>query len=147
MKYWFFSVFFFFAINIFAKKADIYTSFFSSIAVGGYDTVAYFSKKKPVKGSAKYQTKYKGVMWQFSNLENLKKFKLNPKRYAPQYGGYCAWAVAKNKTAKGDPLQWSIYNNKLYLNYDKKIKDKWLVNKTQFVKEADKNFPSVLDSY
>lgn len=147
MKYWFFSIFFFFTINIFAKKAEVYTSFFSSIAIGGYDTVAYFSKKKPVKGSEKYQTKYKSVVWQFSNLENLKKFKLNPKKYAPQYGGYCSWAVAKNKTAKGDPLQWSIYNNKLYLNYDKKIQNKWLANKKQFIKDADKNFPGVLDSY
>ncbi|MBE8162494.1 MAG: YHS domain-containing protein [Bdellovibrionaceae bacterium] len=147
MKIWLFSILLFFSIDAFAKKAEIYTSFFSNVAVGGYDTVSYFSKNKPVKGNKKYQTKYNGVVWHFSNANNLKKFKVNPKKYAPQYGGYCAWAVAKNKTAKGDPLQWHIYNNKLYLNYDKRIKDKWLVNKKEFIKKANKNFPSVLDSY
>ncbi len=52
-------------------------------------------------------------------MENLNKFKANPPQYAPQYGGYCAWAVANNDTAKGDPLQWAIYNGKIYLNYMK----------------------------
>lgn len=147
MKYWFFSILFFFSLNTFAKKAEIYTSFFSSIAIGGYDAVAYFSQNKPVKGNAKYKTKYKGVVWHFSNAENLSKFKQNSKKYAPQYGGYCAWAVAKNKTAKGDPLQWSIYEDKLYLNYDQRIKSKWSADKKNLVEKGDKNFPRVLEDY
>lgn len=147
MKYWLLLGLFFWSISAFAKKAEIYTSFFSSVAIEGYDTVAYFTQKKPVKGSSKYKTKYKGTTWHFFSSENLNKFKANPVKYAPQYGGYCAWAVAKNKTAKGDPLQWNISNNKLYLNYDKRIKNKWLANKLLFIEQADKNFPKVLEAY
>lgn len=147
MKFWFFSVIFFFTLNAFSKKAEIYTSFFSNIAIGGYDTVAYFLQNKAVKGSAKYQSKYKNIKWYFSSLKNLKLFKSKPAKYSPQYGAYCAWAVAKNKTAKGDPLQWSIYQNKLYLNYNQSIKNKWLANKKYFIKQADKNFPQVLEAY
>lgn len=147
MKFWVFSIIFFFTLNAFSKKAEIYTSFFSNIAIGSYDTVAYFLKNKAVKGNKKYQTKYKSIIWYFSSSSNLKKFKSNPKKYTPQYGAYCAWAVAKNKTAKGDPLQWHIYKNKLYLNYNKSIKNKWLANKKQFIKQADKNFPGVLEAY
>lgn len=147
MKYLLLSLLLLFSVNSFAKKSEIYTTFFSNTAIGGYDTVAYFLEKKPVKGNLKYKTKYKGADWHFSSSANLKKFKANPTKYAPQYGAYCAWAVAKNKTAKGDPLQWTVFENKLYLNYDKRIQDKWLVDKKGFIKKADKNFPNVLDSY
>ena len=100
-----------------AGKASIYQGIVSGVAVGGYDPVAYFKKKKPVKGSKDLVYKYKGAEWRFSSKANLAAFKANPKAYAPQYGGYCAWAVSQGYTAKGDPLAWSIYKGKLYLNF------------------------------
>ncbi|MGB1239671.1 MAG: YHS domain-containing (seleno)protein, partial [Pseudomonadales bacterium] len=104
----------------------IYTSFFSSNAVSGYDTVSYFTEGKPLKGKKNFSTKYKKATWLFSSQENLDLFKANPEKYAPQYGGFCAWAVAaKNDRASGDPLRWNIVDGKLYLNYDKAIQDKW----------------------
>jgi YHS domain-containing protein len=128
-----------------ASEPEIYTQFFSNLALEGYDTVAYFDQNKPVKGESKYSYKYKDAVWQFSSQENLEKFVIIPEEYVPQYGGYCAWLVAKGDTAKGDPQYWSIENGKLYLNYDADIQKKWLVDKTGFIKKGDAMWPSVLN--
>ena len=128
-----------------AVAADkVYTSFFSNKAVSGYDTVAYFTEHKPVKGSGKYTTDYMGAKWLFSSADNLNLFKANPEKYAPQYGGYCAWAVAQGDTASADPRQWLIDNGKLYLNYDAAVKKKWLADKEKFIEKANQNWPAVL---
>ena len=126
-------------------KSPVYTSFFSSVAVSGYDTVAYFTENKPVKGDVQFATEYKGIAWHFSSQENLEKFKSSPEKYAPQYGGYCAWAVAHNDTAKGDPLQWTILNNKLYLNYDSSIQNKWLKDKEALITKANNFWPELIN--
>jgi len=123
----------------------VYTSSFSNNAVSGYDTVSYFSAQGPVKGSSEFSTQWNGATWRFVTAENLEKFKANPTRYAPQYGGYCAWAVAQGSLAKGDPKQWHIDNNKLYLNINSDIKQKWLANKNQFIRDADQKFPSLVE--
>lgn len=129
----------------FAKSADIYTGYFSSLAVGGYDPVAYFKAGKPVEGKAQFTTEYKGATWRFSSEENLNAFKADPAAYAPQYGGYCAWAVSQGYTASGDPNVWAIVNNKLYLNYDKSVQAKWEKDIPGFIAKADKNWPGVLN--
>ena len=129
----------------FAKSADIYTGYFSSLAVGGYDPVAYFKVGKPVEGKAQFTTEYKGATWRFSSEENLNAFKADPAAYAPQYGGYCAWAVSQGYTASGDPNVWAIVNNKLYLNYDKSVQAKWEKDIPGFIAKADKNWPGVLN--
>jgi YHS domain-containing protein len=139
-----FMALFSFHANGFAKS-EIYTSFFSSSAAGGYDTVAYFNENQPVRGLDEYRTTYKGAKWYFSNQKNLEMFKANPEKYAPQYGGYCAWAVAEGDTAKGDPLHWTLHNGKLYLNYDETIKNRWLKNVDDFITKADANWPKVIE--
>lgn len=132
-----------FSVSAFAKP-EIYTSTFSNKAVGGYDPVAYFTKGEPVEGSSDFQIEYKDTKWLFSSQENLDLFNADPDKYAPQYGGYCAWAVGHNITAKGDPLQWTIVNDKLYLNYDADIQSKWLQDTDKWIVEGDKNWPNVL---
>ena len=132
------------ATSAIAASDEIYTSLFSSIAAGGYDVVGYFDKNKPVKGKDKFSIKHKGATWLFSSQENLELFTANPAMYEPQYGGYCAYAVAIGETAKGDPLQWDITDNKLYLNINKKIKKKWLSNKDNYISSGDSNWPTVL---
>jgi YHS domain-containing protein len=127
-----------------AKEPPIYTALFSKVALGGYDTVAYFTEKKPVKGDSKITTTYKGAEWRFSSAENREKFVSNPEHYAPQYGGYCAWAVAQGYTASGDPMRWKIVDDKLYLNYDADVQKKWEANIPDFIKSADKNWPEAL---
>ena len=129
----------------FAAEDEIYTSFFSSAGAGGYDVVAYFSDGKPVKGNDQYTMEYKDAEWNFASQENLDKFKQSPDMYAPQYGGYCAWAVANGSTASGDPLQWSVVNNKLYLNYDAEIQAMWASDRDNLIVMGDKNWPGVLN--
>ena len=121
-----------------------YTGLFSSKAIKGYDTVAYFTVGKPVEGSDDYRMEYKGATWLFSSQENLDLFKADPEKYAPQYGGYCAYAVANNTTASIKPELFTIYEGKLYLNYSQSINEKWTTNKEAFIHDADKNWPGLL---
>ena len=127
------------------SDSEIYTKFFSDLAVSGYDSVAYFDQAKAVKGDDNFTINYKGAVWQFKNQANLDAFTLAPDKYAPQYGGYCAWAVAHDNTAKGDPEQWYIHQGKLYLNYNEDIRNKWLQDKEALIKQADSLWPSVLN--
>lgn len=128
----------------FARSAEIYTGTFSSLAVGGYDAVAYFKAGKPVEGSGAFSTEYKGATWRFASKENLGAFKANPAAYAPQYGGYCAYAVAQGSTASGDPLVWTVVDGKLYLNYDRDVQALWQRDIPGFIAKAEKNWPGVL---
>lgn len=128
-----------------AKEPPIYTGVFSNKAVSGYDTVAYFTEGKPVKGDPKITTSYKGAVWQFASPENKAKFDANPDQYAPQYGGYCAWAVSQNDTASADPTKWRIVDGKLYLNYDADVQKKWEMDIPGLIAKANKNWPAVLN--
>ena len=128
-----------------AAKSEIYTGFLSDLAVGGYDPVAYFTQGAPVKGSKDHALEWKGATWQFSSAETLAKFEADPEAYAPQYGGYCAWAVSQGYTAKGDPQYWAVRDGKLYLNYDGSVQQTWLTNPDGFIQQANANWPSVLD--
>ncbi len=87
----------------------------TSAAVGGYDSVSYFGGH-PVEGNDKFATIYKGATFKFATAQNLATFKANPARFAPQYGGHCAWAAANNYRFAGDPKVWKIVDGKLYLN-------------------------------
>ena len=128
-----------------AAKDEIYTALFSNVGASGYDVVSYFTEGMPVKGSKKFSTEYRGAKWHFSSEAHLAQFTENPDRYVPQYGGYCAWAVSNGDTASSDPLQWSIVNDKLYLNYDAEIQDRWKADRDNHISRADQNWPAVLD--
>ncbi|MBS29434.1 MAG: YHS domain protein [Alphaproteobacteria bacterium] len=91
-------------------------------AIRGYDPVAYFTEEKAVKGKSEHSFTFQGAIWQFSSAANQELFAANPEKYAPQYGGYCAWAVVNNYTASIDPDAWSICDGKLYLNYSKLVR-------------------------
>lgn len=133
-------------VSPFAAAVDpIYTPLFSNVAVKGYDTVAYFSENKAVKGNKKIAYEWRETTWLFSSEGNRQSFISAPEQFAPQYGGYCAFAVAQDKTASIDPTLFTIANGKLYLNYNKSINKKWLENKDAFIVEADKNWPGLLD--
>ncbi|GJL92845.1 YHS domain-containing (seleno)protein [Hyphococcus sp.] len=126
-------------------KDPVYTGRFSSLAVDGYDAVAYFTAGKPAKGSKEFSTEYNGAEWRFVSADNLAAFKASPAAYAPQYGGYCAWAVSQNYTARGNPENWTIVGGKLYLNYNTEIQDRWNKDIPGFIAAGDKNWPSVLE--
>ncbi len=128
----------------FAASPEVYTGLLSNLAVDGYDPVAYFDAGAPAKGSKEFSFDYNGASWRFTSAENLEKFKANPSAYAPQYGGYCAWAVSQNYTAPGNPENWAVRGGKLYLNYNDKVQSDWLKDPDGFIVKADANWPGVL---
>jgi len=137
----------FMLIAVAANAGDaIYTGLFNNKAVSGYDPVAYFTEGKPVKGNKEFTFEYQEADWYFSSQENLQAFKENPEKYAPQYGGFCAWAVAaKHDRAPGDPEYWKIVEGKLYLNYDKSVQEEWQQDIPGFIAEADRYWPTLLE--
>lgn len=128
----------------FAEKAPVYTGLFSNLAIDGHDPVAYFTEGKPVKGSKDFSTEYQGAEFRFASQANLDAFLADPQKYAPQYGGYCAWAAAQNKTAPGKAEYWAIVDDKLYLNFSKKVQDDWNEDREGFITKADENWPDLL---
>lgn len=129
-----------------ARKSAYYTGLVKGVAVGGYDPVAYFKVGKPVKGRGDLSHRHGGVMWRFSSEENRKAFIANPAKYTPQFGGYCAWAVSRGYTAKGSPHAWSIFNGRLYLNYNKAVRSQWSRDKAGNVAKGRANWPKVLSN-
>ncbi|MCW5979393.1 MAG: YHS domain-containing protein [Bryobacteraceae bacterium] len=111
------------------------------LALKGYDPVGYFTDSQPVKGSAEFAHDWMGAEWRFASVENRDRFAADPARYAPQYGGYCAWAVSNNYTADADPEAWKIVDGKLYLNYSKGVQKKWEKDQAQRIEAADANWP------
>ena len=132
------------AVPAFAKD-PVYTSFLSNRAVSGYDAVAYFTEGRPVEGSGDFVAAYDGAEWRFASAANRDAFLADPARYAPQYGGYCAWAVSQGYTASSDPEAWKIVDGKLYLNYSKDVQATWEQDFLGNITKADANWPSVLD--
>ncbi len=114
------------------------------LAIKGYDPVAYFTAHQATKGDSKFSHSWNGATWHFASAQNLELFKANPAKYAPQFGGYCAWAVSQNATADIDPTAWKIVNDKLYLNYSESIQKKWEKDIPGLVAKAEKNWPAVL---
>lgn len=130
--------------SITEAKSEIYKNW-RGIAIKGYDPVAFHKIGKPVEGLNKYEHNWKGATWQFTNEEHLKLFIDNPEKYAPRYGGYCAWAVSQGYTASVDPKNaWSIVEGKLYLNYSAKVKETWEKDIPGNIEKADANWPGVL---
>jgi len=126
-----------------AADDPIYTSYLSNAAVQGYDPITYFTDGAPKKGLDQFSTQYQGADFYFSSQKNLDLFKANPTAYAPQYGGYCAWAVAQGYTAKGDAKHWRIVDGKLYLNYSESVQKSWAEDIAGNINKADNNWPSV----
>ena len=113
-------------------------------AINGYDTVAYFTVGKPVKGQDNLVTDWMGAKWKFSSQANLDLFKASPEKYAPQYGGYCAYGVTQGNLVKVEPDQFTVRGGKLYLNFDADVQARWLKDPTGFIKDADTKFADLL---
>lgn len=126
-----------------AKTASVYAE--DGIAIDGTDPVAYFTDGKPVKGAPEFTHNHNGATWQFSSAANRDTFAANPAAYAPQYGGYCAYAVSEGYTASTTPEAWRIVDGKLYLNYSKRIQRRWEKNIPARIANADANWPAVLN--
>ncbi|MEL6680280.1 MAG: YHS domain-containing (seleno)protein [Pseudomonadota bacterium] len=127
-----------------AAKDEVFSTFLGG-AIRGYDPVAYFTEGSPVKGSGDHQSEFNGATWSFATAENKARFDADPQAFAPQYGGYCAYAVAQGYTASIDPEAWRIVDGKLYLNYSKSVQTRWEQDIPGFISKADTNWPEVLN--
>ena len=116
----------------------------SGLAVRGYDTVAYFTDGKPIEGKEEFETEWNGAKWRFSSQEHLDLFVASPEKYAPQYGGYCAYGVAVGNLVKIEPDLWDIIDGKLYLNYDEELQGKWRKDIPGYIETADSKFEKLL---
>lgn len=126
------------------NAADVNTGYFGKVAIMGYDTVAYFTMKKPVKGSKRHSHEWLGGTWWFASDEHRKAFMASPLKYAPQYGGLCTVGVAYGEvTREIDPEAWSIIKGKLYLNYAKSVTAEFEENSDELIAKADKSWPTV----
>ncbi|MEO0820252.1 MAG: YHS domain-containing (seleno)protein [Pseudomonadota bacterium] len=127
-----------------ASEDPVYKTLFGT-AIDGTDPVAYFTESRPVEGSSDYTHDWNGATWRFSSAENRDLFAANPEKYAPQYGGYCAWAVSQGYTASTDPDAWAIVDGKLYLNYNQSVQTRWEKDVPGHIASANGNWPRVLE--
>ena len=126
-----------------AGKAPVFST--DEGAIRGYDPVAYFTRGAPAPGSEQFSASWQGATYRFASADNLARFKADPAAYAPQYGGYCAFAVSKGYTATTVPEAWSIVDGKLYLNHSLGVKQRWSSDIPANISAADSNWPAVLD--
>lgn len=116
------------------------------VAIRGADPVAFFTEGKPVIGSASHALMYEGAMWHFASADNMAAFTANPDRYAPKYGGYCAFAMSRGAIATTVPEAWSIVDDKLYLNFSVNVRQVWNEDIPGNIRKADGHWPSALNA-
>ncbi|MCU0374880.1 MAG: YHS domain-containing protein [Chitinophagaceae bacterium] len=109
-------------------------------AIKGYDAVAYHLEGKAQPGNQAYSVTWNNATWLFATEKNKEAFAKNPEKYAPQYGGYCAFGASRNYKAPTDPNAWTVVDGKLYLNYSAKVKEGWLPEKEKHIAKADSNW-------
>jgi YHS domain-containing protein len=115
------------------------------LALEGYDPVAYFTEGEPIEGKAEYTATHDGATYRFANAEHLAAFEADPARYAPAYGGYCAYGLAMGQKVGTDPEVWEIVDGQLYLNVNEDVQERWEANIPGFVATADHNWSLVAD--
>ena len=113
------------------------------VAIEGADPVAYFIDRKYVQGSPKFAYDWEGATWHFASKENRKAFAENPETYAPQYGGWCAYAAARGALARIDPEAWTVHRGRLYLNLNKRVRARWKKDIPGEIARADANWPRI----
>lgn len=128
---------------LFAQKSEVFHP--AEGAIHGYDPVAYFKLGRAVRGDTAIALTWNQANWYFSSIQNRDSFRADPMRFAPQYGGYCAYGMAGGHKAPTDPEAFLILNGKLYLNYNKNVQVLWKKKPEEFIATADKNWPLLKD--
>jgi len=121
-----------------------YNTLYAGLGAKGYDVVAYFTEGQPVLGSEKYARDFGGVTWRFATKEHRDLFAANPKKYAPQYGGFCSWGISQGKLFDVDPVNgWQIVDGKLYMNFNADINATFAGDAGNFIAKANRNWPQL----
>lgn len=121
-----------------ARRADYAAN---ALAIGGFDSVAYHTQKAALPGSANFRVSWKGAEWHFASAENRDLFVRDPDRYAPQYGGWCAFAIAAGLRSSSDPRLWDVVDGKLYLNQSTSTQSSWRRDEAGMIQRGDQNWP------
>ena len=119
----------------------------NGVAIKGHDPVAYFTQSKPVKGHPELKVVHDSATYLFASQENAELFKANPAKYAPQFGGFCAYAVSKGKTADIDPAAFQIVDGRLLLQYSKSVRDTFSKDTAGNLRKADANWPGIVEKH
>ncbi|WP_017931296.1 YHS domain-containing (seleno)protein [Robiginitomaculum antarcticum] len=127
-----------------ADEPAVYTNWRTNAALSAYDAMS-FHDGTPVKGDPQYYYSYQGAMFYFSSQKNRNRFISEPERFAPAYGGYCAWAVSHGKLAPGDPEYWTVKDGRLYLNFNRRVQRRWLKRADRYIARADAKWPEILE--
>lgn len=114
------------------------------LALDGHDAVAFFTEGMPRRGEAQFAAEWRDARWLFASAANRDAFLAAPERYAPQYGGHCAWALARGYLAPGDPRFWRVVDGRLFVNFDAGVQRRWERDIPGFIAAADRNWPGVL---
>jgi YHS domain-containing protein len=125
----------------FAQTSEVFSN--ESGAIKGYDPVAFFTDSKAVKGTKEFSHEWYGATWHFATKKNKDLFVANPEKYAPQYGGYCAYGTADGHKAPTETDTWTIVDSKLYFNYNQNVKVAWNKDQANLIKKADEQWPKI----
>jgi YHS domain-containing protein len=134
------------ALLLFASIVPAFAGEFfeeDGVAIRGYDPIAYFAEMKPVKGLAEFHAEYQGSTFYLSSVAHRDTFTASPDKFAPQYGGYCAFGMAKGYKAVIDPDAFTVVGDKLYLNYSETVRSKWKLDIPGYIRTANANWPEV----
>lgn len=127
-----------------AAEPPIYAD--GGIAINGYDPVGYFDAARPVEGDPAITHDWMGATWQFASAGTRDRFVADPEAFAPQYGGYCAYAVSRGYTATTSPNAWTVHEGKLYLNFNRVVRGLWARDIPGNIAKGDANWPQVLSA-
>ncbi|MGB5556537.1 MAG: YHS domain-containing (seleno)protein [Paracoccaceae bacterium] len=126
-----------------ASSPEVFST--GGVAIHGYDPVGYFTARKPIDGSNAFQVKWMGAVWRFANPDHMNAFEMNPHGYAPQYGGYCAYAMAQGAVATTVPDAWTVHQGKLYLNFSTGVRQLWKKDIPGYIEAANRHWPAALN--
>lgn len=117
----------------------------TGLALKGYDPVAYFTMGHPMVGDPRFTATHEGATYRFATAAHRDTFLKEAAKYAPQYGGYCAFGVAGGYKVKIDPQAFSVREGKLFLNYDKRVQERWLADIPGYLAKSEANWGGLKD--
>ena len=147
MKKTFLAILILSAISSFGASKRLLNLDSSGVAIQGYDPVAFFTERKPVKGVQQFHSEYNGAKYLFAFADDKAAFDKEPAKYEPQFGGYCAYGASRGKTAPIKIEAWQIVNDRLLMQYDLDIKGEFNKDQQGTLKKADQNWPGLVDKY
>lgn len=117
----------------------------NGVILAGHDAVAYFTEGKPVEGKASITAVHNDAIYRFSSDKNRSTFLKNPEKYAPAYGGFCAYGMTFGKKFEIDGKAFEVVDGVLYVNKNPDVYKAWKKDVPKHLKEANSEWPSVKD--